>query len=90
MTIERSPQTFFFCLLKIIIIAIIISGFIRKPELDDDGDETENFHEELKSFEKENLQITNKILGNLYFVSLFSNENKHNKLCHNFSNKKNI
>ena len=50
--------------LQIIIIAIIISGFIRKPELDNDEDETEKFEEELKALEKENLQITNKILGN--------------------------
>ena len=55
--------TYNFVILQIIIIAVIISGFIRKPELDDDEEELENFEEEIKAMEKDDVWVKNNILG---------------------------
>ena len=53
-------------MLQIIIIAVIISGFIRKPELDDEEEEMENFDEEIKALEREDMSVKNNILGNFF------------------------
>ena len=61
-------------LLQIIIIAVILSGFIRKPELSDEDEYREEYYEEgTDTFQKEDICVTNNKLGKCSCHHLFHN-----------------